>query len=69
MSQTPYQEKLALAAYDARRREKAVAQMLQQMILTVAKGRYLELGALYATLPPQYREMVGPPPQSRAGDQ
>lgn len=69
MSQTPYQEKLALAAYDARHREKSVAEKLNQMILTVAKGRYPELGALYATLPPQYRAMVGPPPQSRAGDQ
>lgn len=70
MSQTPYQQKLALAAYDARVREKAVvADALNRMILAVTRGRYLELGAMHATLPPAYRTLVGSPPKSRADDE
>ncbi len=69
MSQTPYQRKLSLAAYDARLREReVVAEALNKMILAVTLGRYLELGALHATLPPQYREMVGTPPTARSAD-
>lgn len=69
MSQTPYQRKLSLAAYDARIREKqVVAETLNKMILAVTKGRYLELGALHATLPPNYRELVGPAPASPTDD-
>ena len=69
MSQTPYQRKLSLAAYDARIRERAiVAEALNKMILSVAKGRYSELPVLHRALPPAYREMVGPPPRMRSDD-
>jgi hypothetical protein len=69
MSQTPYQRKLSLAAYDARIRERSVvAEALNKMILSVAKGRYSELPALHRTLPPTYRTMVGPPPRFRSDD-
>ena len=69
MSQTPYQKKLSLAAYDARVREKSiVAETLNKMILAVSKGRYMELGALHATLPPAYRDMVGPAPSNGSDD-
>jgi len=70
MSQTPFQQKLALAAYDARVREKEmVADLLNRMILATAKGHYLAIGALHATLPPQYRAMIGPAPHARDDDQ
>ena len=69
MSQTPFQRKLALAAYDARVREKqVVADMLNRMILAAARGHYLAIGALHATLPPQYRAMIGPAPRGRDED-
>ena len=69
-SQTPFQRKLALAAYDARVRERAfVADALNKMILAVTRGRYVELGALHASLPLQYRAMVGVPPPGRSEDQ
>lgn len=69
MSQTPYQQKLSLAAYDARVRGRAVAaEALNMMILAVAKGRYHEVGALIARLPPTYQAMIGTPPGSREDD-
>jgi hypothetical protein len=69
VSQTPFQQKLALAAYDARMREKqVVADMLNRMILAAARGHYRAIGALHATLPITYRKLIGPAPRSRDED-
>lgn len=70
MSQSPFQRKLALAAYDARAREKQMAvDLLNRMILAAARGHYLAVDALHATLPPEYRAMIGPAPRAREDDQ
>lgn len=45
-----------------------VADLLNRMILAAACGHYVAIGALHATLPPQYRTMVGPAPRARDED-
>jgi hypothetical protein len=61
MSQTPYERRLALAAFDARIRDHfRAADTLNKMIAAAAKERYFELGALHATLSPTYRDRDWP---------
>ena len=64
------QRKLSVAAFDARVHDHLkAAGTLNKMIVAAENGRYVDLRAFHAMLPPTYRTMVGPPPQSRADDQ
>src|SRR5204863_440137 len=67
MPQTAYQRKLSVAAFDARVHDHLkAAGTLNKMIVAAENGRYVDLHAFHAMLPPTYRTMVGPPPQSRS---